>query len=131
MIAMKRVIPFVLVLTLVTALTGCFRQDEFDIRIVVPAGYSGIAYADEEISPLDDEIEISTGKGLGDTMVELKPVEVKEKTAYEGGYLTPGMPVEIEVEKGAWFKIGVMVDNPTDEEKEVFVHVEDIEVRVE
>ncbi len=45
--------------------------------------------------------------------------------------MTSGMPVEFEVEKGAWYKIGVNIQNPTDEDIVVYVHVEDVEVRVE
>ena len=36
----------------------------------------------------------------------------------------------MEVEKGAWFKIGVNVQNPTDESKDVYVSVGNVEVRI-
>ena len=114
---------------------ACFltnpKQDSFTIRIVVPAGSTeeivyqeDFAYSDEEISPLGNKITISSGEGLGDTEVVLKPIQVKEENAYEPTYLTPGMPVEMDVEKGAWFKVGVNVQNPTDEDIIVYVEVE-------
>ena len=120
---------------------ACFltnpKQDIFTIRIVVPAGSTeeivyqeDFAYSDEEISPLGNKITISSGEGLGDTEVVLKPIQVKEENAYEPTYLTPGMPVEMDVEKGAWFKVGVNVQNPTDEDIIVYVEVENIEVRI-
>ena len=120
---------------------ACFltnpKQDSFTIRIVVPAGSTeeivyqeDFAYSDEEISPLGNKITISSGEGLGDTEVVLKPIQVKEENVYEPTYLTPGMPVEMDVEKGAWFKVGVNVQNPTDEDIIVYVEVENIEVRI-
>ena len=51
--------------------------------------------------------------------------------AYEPTYLTPGMPVEMNVEKGAWFKVGISMRNPTDEDITVYVEVKGVEVRIE
>ena len=68
---------------------------------------------------------------MGDTEVVLKPIEVKEEKTYEPTYLTPGMPVEMDAEKGAWFKIGVSMQNPTDTDRIVYVEVEGVEVRIE
>lgn len=114
------------------------NEKSYDIRITVPAGTVGevvyqeqFIYSDEEISPKGNKIIISSGKGLGDTEVVLKPIEVKEENAYEPTYLTPGMPVEMEVEKGAWFKIGVNMQNPTDEDIDVYVTVKGVELRIE
>ena len=36
----------------------------------------------------------------------------------------------MDVEKGAWFKIGVNVQNTTDESKDVYVSVKNVEVRI-
>lgn len=110
----------------------------YEIRITIPAGtmdefvyQEDFIYSDEEISPTGNKIIISPGKGLGDTEVVLKPIEVKEENAYEPTYLTPGMPVEMEVEKGAWFKIGVNMQNPTDKDIDVYVTVTGVELRIE
>lgn len=114
------------------------KEKSYDIRITIPAGtmdeivyQEGFIYSDEEISPIGNKIRISSGKGLGDTEVVLKPIEVKEENAYEPTYLTPGMPVEMEVEKGAWFKIGVNVQNLTDEDIDVYVTVTGVKLRIE
>ena len=114
------------------------KEKSYDIRITIPAGtmdeivyQEGFIYSDEEISPIGNKIRISSGKGLGDTEVVLKPIEVKEENAYEPTYLTPGMPVEMEVEKGAWFKLGVNVQNLTDEDIDVYVTVTGVKLRIE
>ena len=57
---------------------------------------------------------------------------MRTETAYdEPAYLTPGMPVKMDAEKSGWFKIGVNVQNNTDEDKIVYVNVDNIEVRIE
>ena len=108
------------------------KHDSYTLRIVVPAGSTEqVVYSDEEISPTGNTITVSSGEGLGDTEVVLKPIEVKEENAYdEPTYLTPGMPVEMDVEKGAWFKVGVNIQNPTDADIVVYVEVENVEVRI-
>ncbi len=135
---MKKVIMLSLASAIVFTLAGCANNDTFEITITVPAGNADaavyqedFAYSDEEISPTGDTITITSGEGLGDTEVVLMPIEVTEENAYEPTYLTPGMPVEMNVEKGAWFKVGVNAQNPTDEDKTVSVVVEGVEVRIE
>ena len=129
---MKKLITLVLAVVCVFSLVGCGKNDTYKIRITVPAGSTeAFVYSDEEMSPTGDIITISSDEGLGDTEVVLKPIEVKEENAYEPTYLTPGMPVEMDVEKGAWFKIGVSIQNDTDTDKIVYVEVEGVEVRIE
>ncbi len=41
------------------------------------------------------------------------------------------MPVKMDVEKGAWFKVGVAMQNETDADILVYVEVQGIEVRIE
>lgn len=101
------------------------------IRITVPAGSKeAFCYSEEEISPKGNTLSLANGEGLGDTEVILLPVEVQEENAYEPAYLTPGMPVKMSVEKGAWFKVGVNVQNPTAEDKDFYVSVKNVEVRI-
>lgn len=104
--------------------------EEYQIRITIPAGSTQeFCYSDEEISPKGDTLVISAGEGLGDCEVVLDTVEVREENTYEPTYLTPGMPVEMKAEKGAWFKIGVSVQNPGEEDIHVYVNVKNVEVR--
>ena len=135
---MKKVIALVLALICVLGLVGCDKNDTYKIRITVPAGSTEeiiyqehFAYSDEEISPTGNTITIYSGEGLGDTEVVLKPIEVKEENAYEPTYLTPGMPVKMDVEKGAWFKIGVGIMNPSDKDITTSIIVENVEIRIE
>jgi len=113
----------------------CFMTNpakEYRIRITIPAGSTEtFCYLDEEISPKGNTLTIYAGEGLGDTEIKLLPVEVREENAYdEPVYITPGMPVEMDVEKGAWFKIGVNIQNQTDKSRDVYVSVDHIEVRI-
>ncbi len=107
-------------------------QDSFEIQITVPAGSQEyFVYSDVEISPTRNQIIVSSGENLADTTVILKPIEVHQENAYdEPAYLTPGMPVKMDAEKGAWFQIGVSVQNSTDQDIVVSVQVKNIEVRI-
>jgi len=118
----------------------CFLTNparEYRIRITIPAGSTeeiiyqeDFFYSDEEISPKGRKIILSLSEGMGDTEVVLKPIEVKEENAYEPTYITQGMPVKMDVEKGAWFQIGVNMQNPTTEDMDVYVIVRNVEVRI-
>lgn len=113
----------------------CFLTNpprEYQIRITIPAGSEwAYCYSDEQISPKGNTLTITNGEGLGDTEVILLPVEVKKENAYdEASYMTPGMPAKFEVEKGAWFKIGVRVQNTSAEDRKVYVTVRNVDVRI-
>ncbi|MDE7310125.1 MAG: hypothetical protein K2N87_00625 [Eubacterium sp.] len=95
---------------------------KYQIRITFPAGSTELfCYSDEEISPKGNTLTFYAGEGLGDTEIKLLPIEVREENAYESTYITRGLPVEMDVEKGAWFKISVNIQNPTDESKDVYI----------
>lgn len=116
-------------------LAVCFLKNptrEYQIRITIPAGSTeSVCYSDEEISPKGNALTLYAGEGLGNTEITLLPVEVRGENAYdEPAYITPGMPVKMDVEKGAWFKIGVNIQNPTDENKAVYISVRNVEVRI-
>lgn len=129
----KKATTLVFAFVFVLGLTGCGKNNSYKIGITVPAGSTEMyVYSDEEISPTGNKITISSGEGLGDTEVVLKPIEVKEENAYdEAEYLTPGMPVKMDAEKGAWFKVGISMQNKTDTEITVYVEIEGVEVRIE
>ena len=112
----------------------CFLTNpsrEYQIRVTIPAGSTAaFCYSDEEICPKGNTLTIANGEGLGDTEVVLLPVEYVEENAYEPTYITPGILVKLDVEKGAWFKIGVNMQNPTTEDIDVYVSVRNVEVRI-
>ena len=107
------------------------KQDRYTLRIVVPAGsQEEFVYTDEEVSTVRNSIKIWSGDGLGDTEVLLFPVNKTAETGYTATYLTHGMSVEFDAEKDTWFKIGVNMQNPTNEDIIVYVEVENVEVRI-
>lgn len=118
------------------AVAVCFltnpRSDVYDIKIVIPAGGGQpVYYSDMEISPTKDYIVLSSGEDLGDTLVSLVPVEAKTETAYdEPAYMTPGLPVKMNAERGAWLQIGVSYGSLADRDTVVYVHVENVNVRI-
>ena len=135
---MKKLIALGLAVVCIISLVSCGKKDTYMIGITIPADSTeeivyqeDFFYSDEEISPTSNKITISSGEGLGDTEVVLKPIEVKEENAYEPTYLTPGMPVEMDVEKGAWFKIGIALQNSSDEDIVIGITVENVKVRIE
>ena len=107
------------------------KQDRYTLRIVVPAGsQEEFVYTDEEVRTVRNSIKIWSGDGLGDTEVLLFPVNKTAETGYTATYLTHGMPVEFDAEKDTWFKIGVNMQNSTNEDIIVYVEVENVEVRI-
>ena len=107
------------------------KQDSYTLRIVVPAGsQEEFVYTDKEVSAIRNSIKIWSGDGLGDTEVLLSPVNKTTETRYTATYLTHGMPVEFDAEKDTWFKIGVNMQNSTNEDIIVYVEVENVEVRI-
>lgn len=114
---------------------ACFltnpKQDRYTLRIVVPAGsQEEFVYTEEEVSTVRNSIKIWSGDGLGDTEVLLSPVNKTTETGYTATYLTHGMSVEFDAENDTWFKIGVNMQNPTNEDIIVYVEVENVEVRI-
>ena len=114
---------------------ACFltnpKQDRYTLRIVVPAGsQEKFVYTEEEVSTVRNSIKIWSGDGLGDTEVLLFPVNKTAETGYTATYLTHGMSVEFDAENDTWFKIGVNMQNPTNEDIIVYVEVENVEVRI-
>ena len=107
------------------------KQDSYTLRIVVPAGsQEKFVYTDEEVSTIRNSIKIWSGDGLGDTEVILSPVNKTTETRYTATYLTHGMSVEFDAENDTWFKIGVNMQNSTNEDIIVYVEVENVEVRI-
>ncbi|MBD5456129.1 MAG: hypothetical protein HDR23_06610 [Lachnospiraceae bacterium] len=132
----KKVIISVIALLIAIVILGAVlyptRKKSYEVKITIPAGSSEtVVYSDMEISPKKNKLTIYSGEGLGDCEIVLEPIEVREENAYdETIYITKGMPVKMNVEKGAWFKIGVNIQNPADEDIVVYVIVEDVDLRI-
>ena len=108
------------------------KKNRYDVHITIPAGSeSSVYYSDEEISPTRSEIRFEIGQGIGDTVISLRPIEVRQENAYdESVYATPGFASSMHAEKGAWFKVGIFAGNPTDQDITVSVTVSPAEVRI-
>lgn len=130
----KKIISIICII-IIAILSIIFLQTKgksYKIEITIPAGSSEtFVYSDVEISPKKNKITIISGEGLGDSEIVLKPIEVKEENIYEPTYITRGMPVKMDVEKGAWFKVGVNIQNSTDEDIIVCLTITDVELRIE
>lgn len=132
----KIIIGIILIIAIIILGISFFltREKSYSIRITIPSGSTEtFIYSDEEISPKGNTITLYAGEGMGDGEIVLKSVEVKEENAYDQPtYITPGMPVKMNVEKGAWFKIGVNnMQNSSGEDIVVYITVSDVDVRIE
>ena len=135
---MKKMRVLIFALVGVLVMVGCGKNNTYEIGIVLSpdeievGGYQEeLDYSDEEISPIGSKIVIYGTQSLGDASIVLVPTESDEKIEYQPTYITPGMPVEFEVEAGKWYKIGVAKYNDTDTDKIVYVEVEGVEIRTE
>lgn len=125
---MKKTNAFLLSMVLLLVLVSCGRQPPAKFTIRIPAGNPTEAvYTDEQLLPKDGRLTLSIGAGQPDLTVEWKPVEAEGETAGGSVYLTAGMPVEVDVEKGVWLRLGAAAENPTDEELEIVIQVEGLE----
>ena len=132
-----------IVLILVLALAGILawvvwgQGESYTVHVTVPAGTTGefvyiedFIYSDEEISPQKNRLELKAINIPDRTEFVLKPIEVTEENAYERTYFDNGQTLLIDVEKGAWFKIGIALQNPTNEDIVVGITVENVKVRI-
>lgn len=141
---MKKVIALFLILISMLTLASCGgRGERHTLEFTIPAGYTGaftfsdkaldydtFVYSAEEISPSRKTLTLKAGAGYSSVPVILKVVECREENAYEPILLTHDKPVTINVEKGAWFQIGIALDNTSDVPIAASVIVEDVEVRI-
>lgn len=126
--ARKRFAVMTAALLAAFAFTGCGLSDSHAVKIVLPAdSQAEFVYSEEEITPQKSSITLAAGEGLGDTLVVLE----------SGGketiptYLTPGMPVKLEVEKGVWYRVGVASQSLGEEDITVYVDVTGAEWRIQ
>ena len=134
---MKKLIVVVLVLAAVLAWAVWGQGRTYTVQVTVPAGTMGefiyiedFIYSDEEISPQKNRLELKAINIPDRTEFVLKPIKVTEENAYERTYLDNGQPLLVDVEKGAWFQIGIAMQNPTDEDIVVVITVENVKVRI-
>ncbi len=130
---MKKTIFLVAVFIFMMALSGCGADyNDAEIKITIPAGNTGeFVYSDLQISTNKNSITLSSDDAFLDAEIMLKGVEVKAENAYEPIAFTSGTAVDIEVEKNAWFKIGIAIPNDADENIIIHVNASDVIMRIE
>ena len=120
------------VVVCVVGLIRCSAQKTYTIKIVVPAGNQDeFIYSEEEISPRKSQLDITSIDVSEDAKFVLKSTEVMQENTFECTNFPKGKPMLIDVEKGAWYKVGIAMQNPTDEDIIVFFYVENAKVRTE
>ena len=141
---MKKLIALLLTFISMLALAGCAgRGENYTLEFTIPAGftdaftfsdkaldYDTFVYSAEEISPTSKTLTLKAGAGYSSVPVILKVVECQEENAYEPILLAHDKPVTINVEKGAWFQVGIALENPADVPIAASVIVEDVNVRI-
>ena len=139
---MKRVVVFLLICVLV--FSGCgSNQKNHTVEIIIPARYTdaftfedeaiapnAFIYSEEEVSPKRNKLIIKAAAGYDSAIVMLKPIEASEENTYEPILLTHEQSITIDVEKGAWFKVGIAIQNPADIPIATSVTLENVEVRL-
>lgn len=136
--AFKIIVPIIiLALAAVLAWAVWGQGETYTVHVTVPAGtmdefiyIEDFIYSDEEISPQKNQLTLKSIDVPDRTEFVLKPIEVTEENAYERTYFNKGEPLLIDVEKDAWFKIGIALQNPTDEDIVVGITVENVKVRI-
>ena len=135
-----KVITAIMLLVMAVVVAWFFggQGETYTIHVTVPAGtmdefvyIEDFIYSDEEISPQRSRLELKAINIPDRTEIVLKPIEVTEENAYERTYLDNGQPLLIDVEKGAWFKIGIALQNLSDEDIVIGIMVENVKVRIE
>lgn len=90
-----------------------------ELHIVVPDGSQGdYVFCNQELSPNNDTVTLASGKDLGEAMVTLARVD---ESGYSTTYLASEMSVELEVEPGAWYRVGILQENSSNERREIVV----------
>ena len=129
---MKRLTAFIVTLVCVFSLAGCSAQKEYAIRITVPAGNGGeFVYSEEEISSRKTRLEIQSIDMPEDAQFVLTAVGKTQENAFECTNFPKGEPMLIELEKETWYKIGIAMENTTEEDITVVLHIKNAKVRIE
>ena len=133
---MKKISVSIILIILLLSFSGCnsndniVKYDSYDLTVIIPAGSDKqFVYSLEEIQPKKNKLTVYAGSDCPDTEVVLIPVEVTEENSYKPTYITNGMPAKLNVKKDAWFKVGVNIQNPSEEDKIIHLTIKDICVR--
>lgn len=118
---MKKALVLLCILVSLLSLASCGKEDNLKIDFTIPAGNAEtFVFSDQEFSPEKNSITLSS-----DTEVVLKLSKVRGENTYElTTTLTPEKLFELDVEKGATFKIGVYLVSPSNVDTAVHIEIE-------
>lgn len=120
---------------IVCAVVGvCFLTNPdsstYSIDVVMPSGYD-YNQSDEEFSPIRNKLTITLDEGQENTTICLIPTEAKTETEYDEPItLTAGVPVTLEVEKNAWFELGVILNEKVSRDVRFSFTLKNVNVRI-
>ena len=124
------VVSLILVLLCVVGVVWRVTQSEYAIKIVVPSGNQGeYVYCEEAISSYKNRLEISSIDMPEDAGFVLKLSAESQETVYECTRFPKGIPMLIDVKEGEWYKIGISINNITDEDIVVVFHVKNVKIK--
>lgn len=127
---MKKISIFLMCILLTLSMVGC-GKNTYRIGILIPTeNSSDFLWADEEISPKGRRIIVTASDEFSDVEFQLKPIEAKEENTYESIIIEPGQSVAINVEKDAWFKIGMHMLNNAVPGKVKYFEIKGVSVRI-
>lgn len=128
---MKNYIVLFLVLICLFSLVGCNAKLDYNIKIVVPAGSQGeFVYSDEEISPVKDQLTVKSIDIPEEATFVIEPIGDSDDKTYECTNFPKGEPMIIDIENGTWVKIGISMQNPTEEDFVIIINLEKAKVRI-
>lgn len=136
--AFKVIAPVILLALAGSLAWTVWRQGEtYTIHVTVPAGtmdefvyIEDFIYSDTEISPQKKQLTLKSIDISDRTEFVLMPIDMKDENDYVRTYLRRAESIIINVEKGAWFKVDIALQNPTDEDIVVGITVENVKVRI-
>lgn len=123
---MKRSITL---LFLLLCLFGCMKSNTYDVQVHIKANSTETyIFSDEMITPTKSIVKITTGKGIGDSMICVVSEDEKDRHEF---YTTPGLTNVLTLKKDTWYKIGVLNKDSYELDLDVKIQVEGVEVCIE
>lgn len=110
----------ILLLALLAALllTGCGQGKDLDLTFVIPAGNGDtVIYAEECLLPQSRTLTVIPAADTPTGTLRLEALLAEEAGAYDtSAPLVAEAPVKLAVKRNGWFRLGVCVPNPTEED---------------
>lgn len=116
---MKKTILLLAAALAALLLMGCGQGKDFDLTFVIPAGNGDtVIYAEDEmIVPQSKTLTVIPAADTPTGTLRLEALLAEEAGTYDtSAPLVAEAPVKLAVERNGWFRLGVCVPNPTEED---------------